>query len=65
MLKQFAAMLTTLAVHPKVTFINCQGTLAPNTSAWHNELHPDRDGFEKFAELFYQQLRPLFPGRVS
>ncbi len=65
MLKQFAAMLTTLAVHPKVTFINGQGTLAPNTSAWHNELHPDRDGFEKFAELFYQQLRPLFPGRVS
>lgn len=65
MLKQFAAMLAALAAHPKVTFINGQGTLAPNPGAWHNELHPDRDGFEKFAELFYQQLRPLFPGRVA
>jgi hypothetical protein len=65
MLKQFAAMLAALAAHPKVTFINGQGTLAQNPGAWHNELHPDRDGFEKFAELFYQQLRPLFPGRVA
>jgi hypothetical protein len=65
MLKQFAAMLTTLAAHPKVTFINGQGTLAPNPSAWHNELHPNREGFDKFADLFTAQLRVLFPGRVS
>ena len=65
MLKQFAATLATLAARPKVTFINGQGTLAPDTSAWHNELHPNRDGFDKFADLFHQALRPLFPGRVS
>jgi len=65
MLKQFAAMLATLVAHAKVTFINGQGTLAPNTSAWHNELHPNRDGFDKFADLFTAQLRAIFPGRVS
>lgn len=66
MLTQFAAMLTALtAAHPKVTFINGQGTLAPKPSAWHNELHPDKKGFEKFAALFYQQLKQLFPGRVA
>jgi hypothetical protein len=65
MLTQFAALLTTLAAHPKVTFINGQGTLAPNPSAWHNELHPDRDGFDKFADLFAAQLRAIFPGRVQ
>jgi hypothetical protein len=64
MLKQFAAMLTTLTAHPKVTFINGQGTLAPQPSAWHNELHPNKDGFEKFADLFHQELRAIFPGRV-
>ena len=65
MLKQFAAMLAALAAHPKVTFINGQGTLAPNPGAWHNELHPNREGFDKFADLFTAQLRVLFPGRVS
>jgi hypothetical protein len=66
MLKQFAAILTALAAaHPKVTFINGQGTLAPKPSSWHNELHPDKAGFEKFAGLFYQQLKHLFPGRVA
>ena len=64
MLKQFAAMLTALATRPKVVFINGQGTLAPSTSAWHNELHPGKDGFEKFADLFQQELRAIFPGRV-
>lgn len=64
MLKQFAAMLTTLVAHAKVTFINGQGTLAPQPSAWHNELHPNKDGFEKFADLFHAQLRAIFPGRV-
>ena len=64
MLKQFAAMLTALATRPKVVFINGQGTLAPSTSAWHNELRPGKDGFEKFADLFHQQLRAIFPGRV-
>jgi hypothetical protein len=64
MLEQFAAMLTSLT-GPKVTFINGQGTLAPQTSSWHNELHPAKAGFEKFADIFQQQLKVLFPDRVA
>ena len=64
MLEQFAAMLTSLA-GPKVTFINGQGTLAPQTGSWHNELHPAKAGFEKFADIFQQQLKVLFPDRVA
>lgn len=29
-----------------------------------NELHPSRDGFKAFVELFYQKLKVLFPNRV-
>jgi hypothetical protein len=65
MLQQFAALLTSLAALPKVTFINTQGTLAPQTSSWHNELHPARAGFNKFADLFYRDLKKLFPDRVA
>jgi hypothetical protein len=63
MLEQFAAMLAAMA-GPTVTFINGQGTLERKTSAWHNELHPARAGFEKFADVFHQKLKVLFPGRV-
>ena len=67
MLQRFAAMLGALeAAHPtSVTFINGQGTLAQQTSAWHNELHPARRGFEQFAELFHEKLKALFPERVA
>jgi hypothetical protein len=65
MLQQFAALLTSLAARPKVTFINGQGTLAPKTSSWHNELHPTAAGFNKFADIFYGQLKKLFPDRVA
>ena len=65
MLKQFASLLSTLATHSNVTFINGQGTLAPKKSSWHNELHPSRDGFEKFAEVFRRELKALYPGRVA
>ena len=65
MLRQFAAMLTSLAAAPKVTFINTQGTLAPQTSSWHNELHPAKPGFEKFADIFHRELKKLFPDRVA
>jgi hypothetical protein len=58
-------MLTSLATQPKVTFINAQGTLAPQTSSWHNELHPARSGFRQFAEIFRQKLKALFPNRVA
>jgi hypothetical protein len=65
MLRQFAAMLESLATPPKVTFINGQGTLAPQTSSWHNELHPKQAGFRKFADIFYRELKKLFPDRVA
>jgi hypothetical protein len=64
MLQQFAAMLASLIAHPKVTFINGQGTLAPKPSSWANELHPAKAGFEKFADLFHSELERLFPDRV-
>ena len=64
MLQQFAAMLATLAGH-KVTFINGQGTLIPRTSSWHNELHPAKAGFEKFADMFQHEPELLFPARVA
>ena len=65
MLRQFAAMLKSLATLPKVTFVNGQGTLQPETSSWHNELHPTRVGFDRFAELFHRELKKLFPGRIA
>jgi hypothetical protein len=64
MLKQFAELLLSLERPNSVTFINGQGTLAPNPSSWHNELHPSKDGFKKFAALFHAKLKALFPGRV-
>jgi hypothetical protein len=65
MLTQFAAMLTSLAAPPNVTFINAQGTLTPQPSSWHNELHPTKAGFNKFADIFHRQLKALFPARVA
>ena len=66
MLLQFAAMLTSLAASaPNITFINGQGTLRPQTSSWANELHPARAGFEKFADIFRDKLKALFPSRVA
>lgn len=59
------ALLTSLAAQPNVTFINGQGTLAPQTSSWHNELHPARAGFDTFADIFHQELKKLFPDRVA
>jgi hypothetical protein len=64
MLRQFAALLTSLAAAPRVTFINGQGTLPQQKSSWHNELHPSRAGFDRFADLFHATLRALFPNRV-
>ncbi|BCT90996.1 hypothetical protein LYSHEL_00200 [Lysobacter helvus] len=66
MLQQFQAMLTQLAgAHPKVTCVATQGTLAPQASSWHNELHPAKTGFETFATKFQQHLKTLFPTRVQ
>jgi hypothetical protein len=65
MLLRFAALLTSLATAPNVTFLNAQGTLAPQSSSWHNELHPKGPGFEAFATLFHAKLKALFPTRVA
>jgi len=64
MLQQFAAMLQSLESHSLVSFINAQGTLAPEPASWHNELHPGRAGFKRFSEIFHERLKTLFPGRV-
>jgi hypothetical protein len=66
MLLQFAAMLTSLAgTASNIMFINGQGTLKPQTSSWHNELHPSKAGFERFADIFRDRLKVLFPNRVA
>lgn len=64
MLKQFAAMLTALESHPRVTFINAQGTLPALKSSWHNEMHPSRGGFNQIADKFHVAIKTMFPGRV-
>jgi hypothetical protein len=65
LLRQFAAILQSLeSSHPNVTVVNGQGTLASNTSSWHNELHPSKDGFNAFATLFHQALKTAFPTQV-
>lgn len=64
MLQDFAAMLASLT-GSKVMFINGQGTLAPQPASWHNELHPAKAGFDKFADLFQAKLKVRFPGRVA
>jgi hypothetical protein len=65
MLKQFAAMLATLATAPNVTFINAQGTLPEGqTDWWHNELHPSQAGFDRHVDKFEQTVKALFPNRV-
>ena len=65
MLTGLRTMLEALqAVHTGVMVFNVQGTLDPLPSSWHNELHPARQGFDKFAALFATRLRILFPNRV-
>lgn len=63
MLQRFAALLQSLE-RPGVTFINAQGTLSPQPSSWHNEMHPEKAGFNCFAQIFHRKLKELFPGRV-
>ena len=65
MLQQFAKMLKKLErTHKNVTFIDTQGTLAASTRSWHNELHPSKSGFKKFAKLFHKQIKSKYPNRV-
>ncbi len=64
MLIQFAAMLKALESHPRVTFIDAQGTLPAVKSSWHNEMHPSRGGFNQIADKFHAAIKAMFPGRV-
>lgn len=64
MLKQFGAMLKALQSHPRVTYVDAQGTLPAVTSSWHNEMHPSKGGFNRIADVFHMQIKALFPGRV-
>ncbi|MEQ1831197.1 MAG: hypothetical protein ABL921_34945 [Pirellula sp.] len=65
MLKRFASTLETLSqTNSDITLINAQGTLKPQTSSWHNELHPSSEGFQKMAKIFRDQLKALFPTKV-
>jgi hypothetical protein len=64
MLRQFAVMLKTLQNGGGVTVIDGQGTLDPVKASWHNELHPSKAGFQKFAVLFAQALKTQFPARA-
>ncbi len=66
MLRRFATLLTGLHSEPnKIIFLNTQGTLVQQPSSWDNELHPSKAGFNKFADLFRDKLKQLFPGRVT
>ena len=65
MLTRFAAMVSTLTAHPKVSLIPTQGVLAPQPSSWHNELHPSKAGYGLFADRFREHLKALFPDRVA
>lgn len=64
MLTQFAAMLKKLESNPRVTFVDAQGTLAPVSTSWHNEMHPSKKGFNQIAGKFHAAIKTLFPGRV-
>ena len=65
MLEQFASMLKSLTTNQKVSVVGTQGTLSSNAAAWHNELHPDKQGFETFADKFQQHLKKLFPTQIQ
>ena len=65
LLQRFADLLLSFQKnHSGVTFINTQGTLAAQTSSWHNELHPSKSGFNKIADVLHKKLKSLFPSRV-
>jgi len=66
MLRRFAAMLKDLQDSTSgVTVVDGQGTLPGTSDAWHNELHPSRNGFDEFAHLFRAALKQRFPAHVD
>lgn len=56
LLQRFAARLDAVAERsPNVIVVRTQGTLG--ASDWHNELHPNRRGFERIASKFADAIR--------
>jgi hypothetical protein len=49
--------------HPNVVYVRTQGVVDPN-SDWQNELHPNRNGFNKIGAVFQAALQAKFPGRI-
>jgi hypothetical protein len=45
--------------------VKTQGTLPESPQSWHNELHPNKTGFNTFADMFHAKLKALFPDRVA
>lgn len=65
MLLRFRKLLASLAkAHPDVAIVDTQGTLDAHPGWWHNELHPNQQGFDQFVALFLAKLRQLYPGRI-
>ena len=65
MLEQFATMLRSLTTNQKVSVVGTQGILPSTATAWHNELHPAKQGFEALADKFQQHLKTLFPTQIQ
>ncbi len=64
LLTQFEQMQKSLPSQ-NITLILTQGTLAPVVGSWDNELHPEKAGFNAFAEMFRAKIKAVFPARVA
>lgn len=61
MLAEFDRLLRSLAASaPRVTHVSTQGLLAPS-SDWHNEIHPNRAGYDKVARAINNELAKVMP----
>jgi hypothetical protein len=62
-LTRFAIMLQDISrQYDDVIVVRTQGTLSDNE--WHNELHPNRQGFPKIAACFRDALKARFPQQL-
>lgn len=60
LLERFAGLMKEFqAQHPRVIYIETQGTLKDNE--WGDELHPTTAGFKRMAAKFQNTLRTVFP----
>lgn len=59
LMTRFSEMMAGVAQSPDVVFVETPGTLTDQE--WNDELHPTRNGFEKIATKFREQLKKQFP----